>query len=161
MAGDEIQIARAGFMMIHNAWVAVVGNRNELIEVAETLEPFDKAMADIYATRTGEDIEKIQSMMDAETFIGGSECVEFGFADSLLPSDEVEHNARAELHALRRLDVALAKAGMPRAERRKLLQEVGTPGAADDHTPSAVNITTTITTGELVSLSTDMRGLLK
>ncbi|KLB48562.1 peptidase, partial [Xanthomonas euvesicatoria] len=41
MAGDTVQIARAGFLMIHNAWVMAVGNRNDLIEVADTLKPFD------------------------------------------------------------------------------------------------------------------------
>src|SRR6185436_2438068 len=35
MAGDEIQIARAGFLMIHNTWVIAMGNRNDLREIAD------------------------------------------------------------------------------------------------------------------------------
>ncbi|MFT2622165.1 head maturation protease, ClpP-related, partial [Escherichia coli] len=34
MAGDTVQIARAGFLMIHNAWVVAMGNRNDLRELA-------------------------------------------------------------------------------------------------------------------------------
>src|SRR5690625_4941230 len=53
MAGDEIQIARAGFMMIHNTWVVAAGDRNALRDIADMLEPFDGALADIYAARSG------------------------------------------------------------------------------------------------------------
>src|SRR5690606_18583381 len=71
MAGDTVQIARAGFLMIPNAWVLAAGNRHDLREYADTLEPFDRAMADIYAARTGEDAEAMAKLMDAETWIGG------------------------------------------------------------------------------------------
>ncbi|MBN8956897.1 MAG: Clp protease ClpP, partial [Rhizobiales bacterium] len=42
MAGDEVLIARAGFMMIHNTWIIAMGDRNDLREVADWLEPFDQ-----------------------------------------------------------------------------------------------------------------------
>jgi len=149
MAGDEIQVARAGFLMIHDTWVVAIGNRNDLREVADMLEPFDAAMADIYAARSGLDAEEVQKMMDAETWIGGASAVEQGFADSLLPADEVkkDKNAKTDRVAAYLLDMALAKAGMPRSERRALLQEykagtpsaagVATPGAGDNGKPSA------------------------
>ncbi|WP_034085582.1 head maturation protease, ClpP-related, partial [Pseudomonas aeruginosa] len=53
MAGDEIRIGRAAFLMIHNAWLIAMGNRNDLREIADWLEPFDMTLADIYAQRTG------------------------------------------------------------------------------------------------------------
>lgn len=140
MAGDQIQVARAGFLMIHNAWVGVAGNRNDLRDYADYLEPFDRSMADIYAARTGEDKASIEKMMDGETWIGGSDAIERGFADSLLASDEVSEVENEQARAAARLDTALAKAGMPRSERRKLLQEIktSTPSAAEEGTPSAV-----------------------
>jgi ATP-dependent protease ClpP protease subunit len=141
MAGDEIQIARAGFLMIHDTWVVAVGNRNDLREIADMLEPFDAAMADIYAARSGLDADEVQKMMDAETWIGGTSAVEQGFADGLLPADEVkkDKNAKTDRVAAYLLDMALAKAGMPRSERRALLQEykAGTPSAAGVATPRA------------------------
>lgn len=140
MAGDHIQVARAGFLMIHNAWVGVAGNRNDLRDYADYLEPFDRSMADIYAARTGDDRATIEKMMDGETWIGGSDAIEQGFADSLLASDEVSEVATEQARAAARLDMALAVAGMPRSERRKLLQEVktSTPSAAEEDKPSAV-----------------------
>jgi ATP-dependent Clp protease protease subunit len=151
MAGDDIQIARAGFLMIHNTWVAVVGNKNDLVEVAEQLEVFDISMAEIYAARTGLELKAIQKKMDAETWINGSAAVDEGWADSLLPSDAVKRDkARAEMPPAYMLNVALAKAGMPRGQRRSLLQDFKSsampsadgrgrmPSATDDDTPSAV-----------------------
>ena len=150
MAGDEIQIARAGFFMIHNTWIVAVGNRHDMRDIADQLEPFDFAMADIYAARTGIEQKAVQKKMDAETWINGSAAVDEGWADSLLPADQVQENktAKSERAAAYLLDMALAKAGMPRSERRSLLQDyksgtpraagAGTPRAAEDDTPRAV-----------------------
>lgn len=141
MAGDEIQIARAGFFMVHNTWVVMMGNRHDLRDVADQLEPFDFAMADIYASRTGMDEKAIRKKMDAETWINGSAAVDEGWADSLLASDDVREDktARAERTAAHLLDMALAKAGMPRSERRELLKDYksSTPSAAGTVTPRA------------------------
>lgn len=124
MAGDTVQIARAGFLMIHNAWVVAAGNRNDLREYAETLEPFDKAMADIYAARTGQEIKAMQKLMDAETWIGGSDAIDGGFADELLPSDQVGRGeAKASAAAVRRIEAALRQSGMPRSDAMRLLNE--------------------------------------
>lgn len=146
MAADELLIARAGFLMIHNAWAIVVGNRLDLLEMADTLKPFDAAMADIYAARSGMDAKATQKMMDAETWIGGAAAVEQGFAEGLLKADEVKKDVSAsDRSAGYKLDAALMKAGLPRAERRALLQDykssmtagAGMPGATDDSKPGA------------------------
>jgi len=143
MAADELQIARSGFLMIHNAWTVAAGNRHQFREVAEMMEPFDASMADIYAARTGADIAEMQALMDAESWIGGSAAVEQGFADSLLDSDSVKEGAKAQssLIAARKLDTILAKQGIPRSERRALIQEIkfGTPCAAGPGTHDAAD----------------------
>lgn len=149
MAGDQVQIARGGFLMIHNSWVVAMGNRHDLRSYADTLEPFDRAMADIYAVRSGGDIDEIADLMDKETWLGGSEAVDKGFADALLDSDQVsvDTSTKASTFAARKMDVMLAKSGMTRSERRKLMQEfksgmpgatgTGEPPAADDSTQAA------------------------
>ena len=140
MAGDEIQVARSGFLMIHNGWTIAAGNRHQFREVADMMEPFDAAMGDIYAARTGGDLKAMQKLMDAESWIGGSAAVEQGFADTLLDSDSIKEGAKAQssVIAARKLDLLLAKQGMPRSERRSLIQEIksgthdaGGPGMQD------------------------------
>jgi len=139
MAGDTIQIARAGFFMVHNAWVVAMGNRHDLRELSEWLEPFDAAMADLYAARSGMDIKATQKLMDKETWIGGAEAVDMGFATELLPSDQVEEGERkAAASAIRRLESALRASGMPRSDAQRLISEMktGLRDSAGDSIPS-------------------------
>ncbi|EHF4967104.1 head maturation protease, ClpP-related [Enterobacter hormaechei] len=151
MAGDDIQIGRGAFLMIHNCWVYAMGNRHDFAELAQSLEPFDNAMADIYAARSGLDMAAVQKLMDAESYIGGSDAVAKGLADSLLSADAVSDGDESPAAALRKLDALLAKTNTPRSERRKLIKALsggmpgavttndGTPGAAEDIKPETLN----------------------
>lgn len=134
MAGDDIQIGRGAFLMIHNCWLYAMGNRHDFAELAQSLEPFDTAMADIYAARSGLDIAAVQKLMDAESYIGGSDAVAKGLADSLLSADAVSDGEESPAAALRKLDALLAKTNTPRSERRKLIKALtgNTPGAVTD-----------------------------
>lgn len=136
MAADEVHIARAGFLMIHNTWVVSAGDRHALRDVADWLEPFDMAAVDIYAARTGLDGKEIERMLDRETWIGGSDAVDRGFADSLLSADEVDSRAKNSTEgrpvaAAHKIDTLLARLNVPRSERRELIQALkgGMPGA--------------------------------
>lgn len=140
MAGDEVQIAKAGSLMIHNTMMVAFGNRKVMREAADILEKFDGAMAGLYADRTGLERAEIAAMLDAETWLTGEEAVEEGFADALLPADQVkeEKKGAASNAAIRRVEAALSKSGMPRSERRALLRHLtGTPSAAEDAKPGA------------------------
>ncbi|MCJ1863016.1 Clp protease ClpP [Klebsiella quasipneumoniae subsp. similipneumoniae] len=151
MAGDDIQIGRGAFLMIHNCWLYAMGNRHDFAELAQSLEPFDTAMADIYAARSGLDIAAIHKLMDAESYIGGSDAVAKGLADSLLSADAVSDGDESPAAALRKLDALLAKTNTPRSERRKLIKALtgntpgavtdpdGKPGAAEDIKPETLN----------------------
>lgn len=136
MAADEVQIARAGFIMIHNTWVVGSGDRHALRDIADWLEPFDMTAIDIYAARTGLDEKDIAGMLDRETWIGGADAVDRGFADSLLSADEIESRAAQSLDerpkaAAHKLDTLLARLNVPRSERRELIQALkgGKPSA--------------------------------
>lgn len=144
MAGDRIEIGKAGFVMVHNAWVLAIGNRHDLADAARTLEPFDDAMATVYAERAGIEKTVAAGWMDNETWFNGEQAVAEGLADGFLPADAaVEDEAKARgaagFNALRRVDALLAKTGLPRTERRALLSEAkgGMPGAAPTVTHDA------------------------
>lgn len=141
MAGDTVQIARSAFFMVHNSWVIAAGNRNDLRETADWLEPFDAAMADIYSARTGADIKAVGKLMDAEYWIGGSAAIEQRFADELLPSDQVgQGDAKAQAHAARRLEAALRTSGLPKSEAMRLISEfkagAGDPAGSGEGDPT-------------------------
>lgn len=142
MAGDEIRVAAVGFVMVHNAWAIAIGNRHDMRAAADTLEPFDAAMAGLYAARSGADLATAASWMDAETWFNGAQAVENGLADGLLADDLVATSAAAQtksLAAVRRVDAALARHGLPRSERKSLLREIkgDMPGAVTAAMPGA------------------------
>lgn len=136
MAGDRVEIARAGLMMIHNTqWVAV-GDRHAMQEAADTMAVFDEAMTGLYVDRTEIADAEIARMMDATTFMSSAKAIEDGFADDYLDADQVRTGVRAQTEKppAYRVEAALARHGVPRAERRKLLKELtaGMPSAAPE-----------------------------
>src|SRR3546814_15484080 len=96
MAGDQIEIGAASFLMNHNCWVMAMGNRHDMAATAEWLAPFDAAMADVYAARSGADREDIVKWMDAETFMSGSPAAEPAFASTSLAADPLHTHAAAK-----------------------------------------------------------------
>lgn len=146
MAGDSVEIGAASFIMIHNCWVGAVGNRHDMLEVAAFLAPFDQAMADVYAQRTGKTAKECAKWMDDETYMSGSVAIERGFADELLSADKttVDDKTKAAdtaVNKVRAMELALVAGGATRAQARAHINEIkGTPGAADDpaDTPGAV-----------------------
>lgn len=154
LAGDSIKIAESGFLMIHNSWTIAVGNKSDMREVSDMLAQFDESMVGVYVKKSGLKEKEIISMMDDTTFINGKNAVEKGFADALLDADEVEvedSEKSGNNAALRKLDTALARAGMPRTERRELFKDLqGTPSAALS-TPSA---------GATEAVKNSLKGLL-
>jgi len=137
MAADEIRMGLGTFMMVHNAWGVVVGNRHDMREAAALFDGFDGAIADIYEARTGMKRKEIEKLMDAETFMGPSEAVEKGFADAVddgiqVPSVSDAKNMDRGLMARRQTEAALARAGFSRDKRSELLTELGGSAAPRD-----------------------------
>lgn len=141
MAGDTIQIAKAGLMMIHNTqWVAI-GDRHTMLETHNTMKVFDDALVGLYADRTGNVRDVVAKMMDDTTFMSGETAVENGFADELLAADKIATvtNAIDERPVAYKIEAVMARHGVPRTERRALLKELtgGTPSAVSNAKPSA------------------------
>lgn len=129
MAGDEIVMGLGSFMMVHNAWGMVVGNRHDLAEAATLFEGFDSAIADIYEARSGVARKDIVKLMDSETFMGASDAVAKKFADRVDEGLKLDQPAKNQadddqIKAKRRIDAALAHNGIPKGERRKLFAEL-------------------------------------
>ncbi len=143
MAGDVIRMGLGSFMMVHNAWGMVIGNRHDMREAASLFDGFDAGLADIYQARTGMKHTDIEQLMDAETFMTAGQAVEHGFADGvddaeIHPETNASAQVRPEIHAKRRIDAALAQQGISRTERRKMFCQIaGMHDAADTATHDA------------------------
>lgn len=141
MAGDNIQIARAGFLMMHNTWTVAIGNRHDLRALADMMEPFDDALAEIYALRSGGDKAGISVMLNQELWLNGAQAVEEGFADELLPADQIEESKDDVVAAratTREMEALLRKAGLSHSQaKKKISQFKGTRDAAVEPTRDA------------------------
>lgn len=122
MAGDAINIGKASFFMVHNCWTICLGNRHEMLSMAEDMAKFDSSMAGIYADRTGQSKEEIERLLDDETYLSADEAIELGFADGYLSTD-VTDSEPTKYAAVRRMEAAMRAAGLPRSEAQKIISE--------------------------------------
>lgn len=141
MAGDVIQVAKAGLMFIHNTQWFAAGDRHVMQQAAEDMEKFDEVGAGLLADRTGAKLAEVHQWMDRETFFTGEQAIDAGLADGLLPRDAARKpkNEIGETPAAYRLEALLERHGVPRSERRKAVREFieVTPSADPDGTPGA------------------------
>jgi ATP-dependent Clp protease protease subunit len=123
IAGDQVEIAPGGMMMIHNAHARTGGDSGAHLELAALLEKIDGTLRDTYAAKTGKSVEEIRALMDAETWFTGQEAVDCGLADSLAEEPKAKTKAQAEP----RLEpVATAAAD----DAEQIANETGTPPAS-------------------------------
>lgn len=83
MAGTCL-MSPASVMMIHNTACSDYGDRREKISTAGMLSVHDRAIASLYAQKTGRDISEIARMMDKETYLDAQTALEYGFIDGIL-----------------------------------------------------------------------------
>lgn len=81
LAGDEVEIAAGGFVMIHKAWTMAYGNADDLTSTAALLTKIDESLIATYAAETGQEADQLREWMRAETWLSADEAVQYGFAD--------------------------------------------------------------------------------
>lgn len=129
MAGDQVNMGTGSFLMIHNAWGVVIGNKNDMRAAADTFDGFDAALVDIYEARASIKRGEIVSLMDAETFMGPTDAIKRGFADAQIEQQDGGTKAQApadpSLMARRQTEAALARAGFSRSDRTNMIAALG------------------------------------
>ena len=83
MAGDEILISPVAYMMIHNPWSFAMGDAKEMRKTAKTLDEITEGLITAYQQRTGKTREQLKKMLENETWMSATTCIEEGFADSI------------------------------------------------------------------------------
>lgn len=89
-AGDTVQVYPGSMIMIHG----VAGLFYDYMTIADlklAVKQFDaseRAIAEIYAAKTGLDVDTLRNMMTKETWMVGQEAVDKGFADELIPAKD-------------------------------------------------------------------------
>lgn len=84
MAGEQIHIAQAGFVMVHDAWGVARGNARDLRQFAEQLDAISQSIADVYIARTGKAQGEVRDWMTAETWFNSADALKHGFATKVV-----------------------------------------------------------------------------
>ncbi len=119
MAGNEIRVAEAGRMMIHDAAGMAWGTAEAMRETADRLDSITGSLTDIYVARTGAKREQVREWMQAETWFTASDAVANGFATTVAENirvaacgfDPLKHKH------IRRPPAGLAAAPLSRPQR--------------------------------------------
>lgn len=83
MAGDTIIMPKNSMLMIHNPWTFTWGNAAELRKAADDLDRIGNSSKQTYLQKAGDKLseEKLQEMLDAETWLSADEAFEYGLCD--------------------------------------------------------------------------------
>ena len=89
-ACDTIKVNPSSLIMIHKCWSFLFGgyNADEMCQLADQNDAWDKMQVEIYKRKTGLKDEEILGMMAETTYMTGREAVEKGFADELIEDAE-------------------------------------------------------------------------
>lgn len=110
MAGNQINIALNGMMMIHDPWVFAMGSAPDLRRQADMLDNVRGTILDTYVARTGGDEGEISEMMAEETWFGAEDAVRLGFADEITGEVDLAQAAAFDLSKFDRAPERLIKA---------------------------------------------------
>jgi ATP-dependent Clp protease protease subunit len=90
MAGDEVLMSPAAYLMIHNPWTITAGNSEEMRITAQQLDEIKEGVINAYEVKTGLPRDKLSGLMDSETYMNARKAIELGFADEVLYEKENE-----------------------------------------------------------------------
>lgn len=99
MSGDDVAMAPASTLFVHNVHADAYGDRNDFAEIVELLAKLDAALGGIYVARTGQTARKIAELLDAETTLTETDAVKLGFADRILEGGAVKPSAKLKNEA--------------------------------------------------------------
>lgn len=129
LAGDTVNIASNGFIMIHDPWAFAVGPAEEMRKQADVLDKIAESLAGTYVQKTGKDLSEIQQLMSDETWFNAKDAIEIGLADNIF--GESEEKAQFDLSFFNNAPTHLCgereEISKPKTEREfeKLLRDAG------------------------------------
>lgn len=97
MAGDAIFVPKNAMMMIHRPWTFAYGNVDDMLAAAEALEKIGISIKATYMERFNQSEEKLQELLDAETWLTADECLEYGLCDEVTEEKQIAASLNSEV----------------------------------------------------------------
>lgn len=109
-AADRRVMGLGTSLLIHNMWMEVAGNADELRKAADDLDVLMESNRQIYMERANITEEELIEMMNNETYLTPDQAVEMGFADEVdkaaTPAPDMTQQLQQQLAQMRREMVA-------------------------------------------------------
>lgn len=83
MAGTKITMGPMSYLMIHEAWCGLMGNKREARKMADLLENIDTLSTQQYSKRTGNTDEQVKAWLESETWFNATEALAAKMADAI------------------------------------------------------------------------------
>lgn len=89
-AGDTVTVFPGSLIMIHGVSVMLWDYMNiqGMKQMIKSMDASERAVAEIYAAKTGISTEQLRSMMTKETWFTGREAIDNGFADAIKEDED-------------------------------------------------------------------------
>lgn len=92
LAADDVEIAAAGRMMIHDAQGIAIGSPADMQEARDLLDAVSNDIAGIYADRAGGTVKGWRTAMTATTWYSAQQAVDAGLAGRVARTDPAPDN---------------------------------------------------------------------
>lgn len=120
----KIFMPKNAMLMIHNPMGSVFGESEDMRDEAEVLDKIRDNMANIYASKTGLELEKCIELMNNETWINADEALALGFCDEIIEARNEVKNKMDEKEFNEKVQAAV----FAERERLKAIDELNAPG---------------------------------
>lgn len=84
----ESEISPTGMFMIHNVKTYSSGDYRNMEYTAEALRAANESIINAYVHKTGMTGERLQELMDRETYMAARQAVEYGFVDKIMFAEQ-------------------------------------------------------------------------
>lgn len=85
MAGDTVLMSPTAMMFLHDPSTVAAGNASDMQKAINALNAVKESIICAYQEKSGLSHNRLSQLMSAEGWLTAKDCVDLGFADSILP----------------------------------------------------------------------------
>jgi ATP-dependent Clp protease, protease subunit len=89
MAGDRVVMPANTFMFVHDPLALVVGDADDMRQMADSLEKIASSLIQAYVEKTGKGEDEVKKWMADDTWFTAAEALEAGLADEVIEEQQI------------------------------------------------------------------------
>ncbi|MEO0966543.1 MAG: head maturation protease, ClpP-related [Planctomycetota bacterium] len=133
MAGQTINMAANASFMVHLPWSVAIGAAGDMRKEADVLDKIGEQLALTYAARTGQAMDEVMALLEAETWMTAEKALAAGFITDITPASRIAAQARIPAGRFARTPaerIAAPVAHRPPSAKKERVMSKDEPAAA-------------------------------